>query len=64
MVLRNGAEGVGQWASEARDVASDFRAAFGAPAPAISGIALSADTDQTHERVTAWFGDLRLEGGR
>jgi len=64
VVLRNGAEGVGQWASEARDVASDFRAAFGAPAPAISGVALSADTDQTHERVTAWFGDLRLEGER
>jgi hypothetical protein len=64
VVLRNGAAGVGEWASEARDVATDFREAFGKAAPAISGVAVSADTDQTHERVTAWFGDLRLEGAR
>ena len=60
VVLRSGAEGVGRWASEARDVAADFRAAFGVAAPAITGVAVSADTDQTHESVTAWFGDLRL----
>lgn len=64
VVLRSGAEGAGRWASEARDVAADFRAAFGGAAPAITGVAVSADTDQTHERVTAWFGDLRLEPRR
>ena len=50
--------------AEARDVAEDFRAAFGAAAPAITGVAVSADTDQTQEKVTAWFGDLRLEPRR
>jgi hypothetical protein len=64
VVLRSGPGEAGRWVSEARDVAADYRAAFGHPAPAISGVAVSADTDQTHERVTAWFGDLRLEGGR
>ena len=61
VVLRNAADGVGSWAAETRDVAADFRAAFGGAAPAVTGVVLSADTDQTHESVVAWFGDLRLE---
>ena len=64
VVVRSGAGEAGSWVAEARDVAEDFRAAFGAAAPAITGVAVSADTDQTHEKVTAWFGDLRLEPRR
>jgi hypothetical protein len=64
VVLRSGPSEAGRWVSEARDVAVDFREAFGEPAPSISGVAVSADTDQTHERVTAWFGDLRLGARR
>jgi hypothetical protein len=64
IVLRSGAAGAGRWMAESRDVAADFREAFGHPAPAITGVALSADTDQTRERVTAWFGDVRLEARR
>ena len=63
IVLRSGGAEAGRWMSEARDVAADYRAAFGAerPVPPISGVAASADTDQTGESVTAWFGDFRLE---
>lgn len=63
IVLRSGGAQAGQWMAEARDVAAGYRAAFGAgaPMPPISGVAASADTDQTGESVTAWFGDLRLE---
>lgn len=63
IVLRSGGGEAGQWKSESRDVAADYRAAFGAGAavPPISGVAASADTDQTGESVTAWFGDFRLE---
>ena len=32
--------------------------------PAINGVAVSSDTDQTLETVNAWFGDLRLEARR
>ena len=64
IVLRSGAGEVGRWVSESRDVAADYREAFGRAAPPISGVAVSADTDQTHEKVTAWFGDLRLEARR
>ena len=65
VVLESGPARVGEWVEESRDVEADFRAAFGVswkgPTPAISGVAVSADTDQTQESVNAWFGDLRLE---
>lgn len=50
-----------QWRSIARDVAADFRAAFGAPVPRIFAIALAADTDNTGERSEARFGDVWFE---
>jgi len=59
-VLKNAASGVGEWAIERRDVMADYRAAFGEDPPPISGIAIAADTDQTGETVTAWFGDISL----
>jgi hypothetical protein len=61
IVLQSGNERAGRWIEERRDVAADFRAAFGVEPPAITGIAAGADTDQTGERSTAWFGDFRLE---
>jgi hypothetical protein len=65
VVLESGNARAGQWIAESRDVEADFRAAFGSswkgPVPAITGVAVSADTDQTRETVNAWFGDLRLE---
>jgi hypothetical protein len=62
VVLRNGEANVGEWVLEARDVAEDFRAAFGprAALPRLTGVAVSVDTDQTGETATAWFGDLAL----
>ena len=68
VVLQSGSANARQWKEESRDVAADFVAAFGSQwkgaVPAISGVAVGNDTDQTHESVTAWFGDLRLERGR
>ena len=58
IVLESGPQHAGKWRSEQRDVAADFRAAFGEEAPPIVGIALAADTDNTGENVTAWFGDV------
>jgi hypothetical protein len=60
IVLRSAGD-AGQWVEETRDVAADFREAFGRPAPRMSGIAAGSDTDQTHESVTAWFGDFRID---
>ncbi len=61
IVLRNHSNEVGRWIEEQRIPADDFRAAFGEPAPQISGLVLATDTDQTGESVTAWFGDISLD---
>jgi hypothetical protein len=65
IVLESGNARAGQWVPESRDVAADFRAAFGATwqgaPPRIIGVALASDTDNTGESVTAWYGDLKLE---
>lgn len=65
VVVSSGMESAGRWTSHTRDLAADFGAAFGAGAvPRITGVAVSADTDQTGETVTAWFGDLVLGARR
>ncbi len=66
VVLESGPARAGRWVEESRDLAADFRSAFGerAPVPAVTGIAAGSDTDQTGESVTAWFGDFRLGPAR
>ena len=61
VVLQSGPVAVGQWRSESRDVAADFKEAFGFDAPAITGISVGNDTDNTDDRVTAWFGDVSFK---
>jgi hypothetical protein len=61
IVLQSGPEKTKQWADETRDVADDFRKAFGYDAPAITGIAAGNDTDQTRETAVAWFGDFSFK---
>ena len=58
VVLQSGPGAIGQWRQESRDVAADFKEAFGFDAPAILGISVGNDTDNTDDRVTAWFGDV------
>lgn len=60
IVLQSGDAHAGAWQSQQRDLAADFRAAFGRVAPRVTGIALASDTDNTHGHVKAWFGDLTL----
>jgi hypothetical protein len=66
IVLRSGNAEAGTWRSETRNVAADYRAAFGhaatAPVPRIIGVAVGSDTDQTNDAVTAWFGDVWFSG--
>ena len=68
VVVESGNALAGQWRDEARDLESDFRAAFGAqwpgPLPRVAGIAAGNDTDQTRATAVARFGDFRLEAGR
>jgi len=63
VVVRSGPADVGRWVAEERNLAQDFRVAFGEDPPAISGIAIAADTDNTGEHAVAWFGDITLHPG-
>lgn len=60
MVVESGSARVNQWVNIARDLAGDFRAAFGEDAPAVSAIAVAVDTDNTGASVTTHFGDISL----
>lgn len=59
-VLRSGKGEAGRWALEVRDLKADFRRAFGEDAPAAVAVVVASDTDNTGEKATAWFGDIRF----
>jgi hypothetical protein len=58
IVLESGPEQVGRWVSEERNAYDDYRRAFGAEPPMISGLALMTDADDTATSATAWYGDI------
>jgi hypothetical protein len=60
IVVDSGRANLDRWREVERDVVADFRAAFGEDPPAISGVAVASDTDNTGESVKAFFGDIRL----
>ena len=60
MVLQTGGANINKWMKESRDVAADFKAAFGFDAPAVTGVAVGNDTDNTDDNVTTWFGDVKF----
>ena len=60
LVVESGTANVNRWHEVERNLVADFRAAFGEEPPAISGVALAADTDNTGESVTTLFGNVRL----
>jgi hypothetical protein len=53
---------VGQWVSEERNIYEDYRKLFGKEPPQIGAVAIMTDTDDTQDEVTAWYGDIFLEG--
>ena len=58
IVVESGAGRVRQWVDVERNIARDFRAAFGEDAPAVTAIAVATDTDNTGTFATAHFGDI------
>jgi hypothetical protein len=60
IVLRSRTDNVGMWTQEERNILSDFENAFRMPAPEISGVVLSSDSDNTNASSTAWYGDITL----
>ena len=60
MVVQSGPEGLNRWNDLSRDVAADFRQAFGEVPGPITGIGLMSDSNNTGESVQAWFGPLSV----
>lgn len=58
IVVQSGAQRVGSWVEEERNVYEDYKLAFGEEPPAINGVAIMSDTDNTKERAVAYYGDI------
>ncbi len=58
IIAESGPARVGQWVVVERNIAEDFRAAFGEEAPPVSGVIVATDTDNTGAKATAFFGDI------
>ena len=58
IVVESGPQRIGTWVEEERNVYEDYRLAFGEEPPAISGVAIMSDTDNTKERAVAYYGDI------
>lgn len=61
IVATSGKARQGQWVTLQRDVAADYRRAFGSAPPRITGIAVAVDTDNTGESTASYFGDIRFD---
>jgi Protein of unknown function (DUF3047) len=58
VVASSGAAGVGAWQSLSRNALEDFRRAFKDDPGKLTGVAVLTDTDNTGEKVEAWYGDI------
>lgn len=58
VVVESGSQKVGMWVDESRNIYDDYKKAFGEDPPMINGVAIMSDTDDTKERVTAYYGDI------
>ena len=64
IVVRSGAQALGRWVEEERNVYEDYKKAFGGEPPMIKGVAIMTDTDDTGESATAYYGDITFHAGR
>jgi hypothetical protein len=58
IVVDSGPQGLKRWREHQRDVAADFRRAFGEEPGPLLAIAVMTDSDNTKSKSTAWYGPL------
>ena len=59
-VLRNAKDGLGVWKGEERDVAADFKKAFGVAAPKPDVVCFQIDSSDTKTRAESCFAEIRF----
>ncbi len=60
-VIQSGEGKVGQWVYEKRNIRKDYKTAFGAEPSSLLAIGIQTDTDQSNERVTAYYAEPVLK---
>ena len=60
IVVDSGSDNLGQWHQHQRDLAADYRRAYGESPGELIGIALLTDTDNTKSEARAYYGDIEL----
>jgi hypothetical protein len=61
LVVASGTDDLGQWQSVRRNVAEDYRRAYGAGPGPVLGVAVMTDTDNTGEKAVGEYADIRFE---
>jgi Protein of unknown function (DUF3047) len=61
LVVASGASGLGAWQAVRRDVAADYRRAYGAQPGPVLGVGVMTDTDNTSAKAAGEYADLRFE---
>ncbi|WP_235471339.1 DUF3047 domain-containing protein [Herbaspirillum hiltneri] len=60
LVAESGAANVGRWVSYQRNIVDDYVKVYGEQPGRLIGVGVLTDTDNTEEKVEAWYGDIRL----
>jgi Protein of unknown function (DUF3047) len=60
IVVESGSSSLRTWRSYRRDLAADFRLAFGEAPGALQALALMTDGDNTQSQLATWYGEIIL----
>jgi hypothetical protein len=60
IVVASGDAALGPWQTFERDIAADYRRAFGRAPGRLVGVGVLTDSDNTRSQALAWYGDIRL----
>ncbi|MFT4726307.1 MAG: hypothetical protein ACI9UN_000802 [Granulosicoccus sp.] len=61
VVVQTGNLKAGQWVTQNRNIAADFKELFGRDVETIDGYAVMVDGDNAGKKGTAWFADINFE---
>jgi hypothetical protein len=61
LVVASGARGLGQWHTERRNLAADYRRAFGTAPGRVLSVAVMTDTDNTGTKAVGEYADIRFD---
>lgn len=61
IVAESGRDRLGQWQQVTRNIIEDYRRAFGEEPGQITAVGIMTDTDNTGDKVHAWYGDIAFQ---